>query len=75
LPKIDVVHTLEARNLRRQRAMEEKKQEFEEDVHRRKTGLRHNEQLRTQMKAMKQVITTMSVVSGGCSGCSGCMVA
>ena len=57
---LGVVHTLEARNRRRQRKIEEAKQEFEEDTQRRKTGLRHNEQLQKEMKDMSLIITTMS---------------
>ena len=60
LNKIQVVHTLEARNRRRQKKIEEAKQEFEADVQRRRTGLRHNEQLRESMKTMIKSIVSVN---------------
>ena len=57
---LGVVHTLDARNRRRQRKIEEAKLEFEADIQRRRTGLRYNEQLQKEMKEMGKVINTLS---------------
>ena len=58
--QVQVVHTLEARNRRRERKIEEAKKEFEDDVERRRNGLRYNENLQKEMKEMASTVTLLS---------------